>query len=446
MTDANKSPPRNPTAEAEQTSRSMQVIATVTGAFALPLMVYLSVGGGAPALREFVLLCMATTIGAAIGFAFFLPAGSFSGNGSLLRKVCGGTAVGLVMGLVTFSRLQMPPLAPATIFGLGLFATLGAFGAWGLSLRDDLSQRRRRGEAMAWPVKVFFGRGLLSLGAWVAVWAAGCIAYIVFDITQVASGRKPARTVAPSVALNPARQVKFPLRIAAQNNLPGQHGAEEIVTRLIDRRAKVLGDVEVNRATSDRRLDAFPAADDVSDDANLVVDETALAPAPEPISQPPAAETDIPSYDTATVAELLTVIEDPTSTQRHAAVSALDRFDPNDLETRVHRKQIAKTYLALAVDTESSLTQVAGVRGMVRWGGNYSVPHLIQLLESNPDVSLAEVIFAELSELNDPRGVAAIEEMSERSEYRDAARASLRAMDAAAEPAPSDAPANPTGD
>ena len=447
MTDAYESPTEHAAAKAKQTSRSIQVIATVTGAFSLPLMVSLSVGGQAPAWREIALLCLATTIGAAVGFAFFLPEGSLSRTASLFRKVGSGTAVGLVMGIVTLSRLQMPPLAPTTIFGLGLFAALGALGAWGLSLRDDLSDRRRRHEAVAWPVKVFFCNGLLSLAAWVSIWAAGCIAYILVDITHATSGRKTAGTTASVASLNLESSARSHLGIAAQNQLPGQRHAEQLVTRLIDRSVDVLGNVEANRPTSGRQIDASIATEDAVDHANLSF-ELALQPTLEPIA-PGASEedeTDISRYEIANVPQLLTMIEDATSSQRHVAISALDRFDPNDLKARAHRKAIAKMYLALAVDTSFPETQAAGVRGMIRWGGKFSVPHLNQLLENDPDVALAEVIFAALGELNDPRGAAAVKKMAERPEYREAALASLRAMEATVDPAPSDAPASSGGD
>jgi hypothetical protein len=223
--------------------RLIQLVATVTGAFSLPMMVTLKMGGQPPFMHEMALLCIATTIGAATGFASFLPNGSILGNGSLLRKVSSGSAVGLLMGVVVAWLLDLDPLSVATCAGLVIFALLGYLGAWGLSARDDFIARHRRGAPEAWPIRVFFGSGVLSLFAWVALGFAGCIAYVVFDTTQVAKGQKLTAVSArwfnrdnPLSSLNPITNIeKSPWA-------PVDRKPNQFAQKLIDGQAKILND------------------------------------------------------------------------------------------------------------------------------------------------------------------------------------------------------------
>jgi hypothetical protein len=93
-------------------------------------------------------------------------------------------------------------------------------------------------------------------------------------------------------------------------------------------------------------------------------------PAPLP---PPGAPA---PYDFARLAELL---HDAQAEFHEYAILTLLEVDPRDVTDKAVRERIAKGYKFVAF--ESGAHMVEGVQGLVAWGGKFSVPLLVQLLD-----------------------------------------------------------------
>jgi hypothetical protein len=116
---------------------------------------------------------------------------------------------------------------------------------------------------------------------------------------------------------------------------------------------------------------------------------------------------------------------------KQEAAQTLLRVRPSDVANAETRKLIARGYRSLAMEGHGHRQEEA-IRGLVIWGGKYSVPVLIELLEKEGQHPSDE-LFTALGQLKDPRGAEAVARHLGNFFNHDAAVASLRRMGPAAE-------------
>jgi hypothetical protein len=114
------------------------------------------------------------------------------------------------------------------------------------------------------------------------------------------------------------------------------------------------------------------------------------------------------------------------------AAEQLLRVRPSDVPNAETRKLIARGYKALAEEGRGGNLDNA-IRGLVIWGGKYSVPVIIELMEK--DRFPSDEYFDALAQLKDPRGAEAIARYLGNFHSHDKAVAALRRMGPAAEDA-----------
>jgi len=118
--------------------------------------------------------------------------------------------------------------------------------------------------------------------------------------------------------------------------------------------------------------------------------------------------------------------------ERREAARTLMLVRPNDVVDAETRKMIARGFRAVAFEDRLMIKE--GVSGLVIWGGKYSVPVLIQLMEEQT-VRVPEEIFDALGVLRDPQGAEAVTNYLGNTHNHAAAVGSLRMMGSAAEDA-----------
>ena len=97
------------------------------------------------------------------------------------------------------------------------------------------------------------------------------------------------------------------------------------------------------------------------------------------------------------------------------------------------RKLIARGYRSLAMEGRGG-TEDEAIQGLVIWGGKYSVPVLIELMD-NEKLSVSEHVFDGLAKSKDPRGAEAVARFLGNFFNHDKAAAALRKMGPVAEDA-----------
>lgn len=120
------------------------------------------------------------------------------------------------------------------------------------------------------------------------------------------------------------------------------------------------------------------------------------------------------------------------SIDKSKALDLLIAADPSKASAEL-RGKIARNFKQIA-ETGSMIDKPKAVRGLVVWGGQFSVPILITMLESGDRLLASDVIRA-LGELKDPRGVGPVAARLKDLRYRDVAAAALRSIGPAAEDA-----------
>jgi hypothetical protein len=124
------------------------------------------------------------------------------------------------------------------------------------------------------------------------------------------------------------------------------------------------------------------------------------------------------------------------ATNKFAADNAIEellRIRPVDVQDKDVRKKIARNFRDLA-SKDGPLADAKAIRGLVLYGGKFSVPILVDLLERERLVSARE-IFDGLAEYPDPRGAEAVAKRLGDKLNQDAAVRALRAMGPVAEAA-----------
>jgi hypothetical protein len=87
------------------------------------------------------------------------------------------------------------------------------------------------------------------------------------------------------------------------------------------------------------------------------------------------------------------------------AVEQLKKIKPSADTSAEMRKELARAYKQVAFDEKRySLQRVEAIDGMVVWGGNFSVPLLLKLLDSN-DHQIRLACYLKLAQLKDPRAI-----------------------------------------
>ena len=91
---------------------------------------------------------------------------------------------------------------------------------------------------------------------------------------------------------------------------------------------------------------------------------------------------------------------------RREAMDVLLNTDPSQVTSAEARKKIARTFKQLAED-DSSFDRKKAIHGLVIWGGKYSVPILLKMLDRGHPFGEDEIIRA-LGELKDPQAAPAL--------------------------------------
>ena len=116
------------------------------------------------------------------------------------------------------------------------------------------------------------------------------------------------------------------------------------------------------------------------------------------------------------------------------AVDALLKIQPQDIQDKAVRQQIARNFRELAMKDSAGNDQGKAIRGLVLYGGKYSVPLLVEILEDQSFKAPAE-LFDGLASFPDPKGAEALcKQLGNFFNHREAVHA-LRTMGVAAEDA-----------
>jgi HEAT repeat protein len=88
------------------------------------------------------------------------------------------------------------------------------------------------------------------------------------------------------------------------------------------------------------------------------------------------------------------------------AIDAMLRADPAAVALPEAKKKIARAFKAMA-ESDNPFHRKKAIAGLVKWGGNYSVPILLKMLSNQHSLEETDVLNA-LVELKDPRGAPAL--------------------------------------
>lgn len=116
---------------------------------------------------------------------------------------------------------------------------------------------------------------------------------------------------------------------------------------------------------------------------------------------------------------------------QEAAASALLMVDPSSFNAEL-RKKIARAFREEAINGNNH-DKGPAVRGLVHWAGDYSLPVLIEIVQSAP-LKVDPAVFEAIVEINDPEGAEGVAAMLGNFFNHDAAVECLKQMGATAEP------------
>lgn len=121
------------------------------------------------------------------------------------------------------------------------------------------------------------------------------------------------------------------------------------------------------------------------------------------------------------------------SEKQNRAIDALLDIDPAQVPSAETRAKIARGFKTLAEEKNSNHAEKA-VKGLVIWGGKYSGPILLKLLENSRHFT-QEAVIAALGELKQPEAAPALAALLGKSSLHDEAYKALLAMGSVAEDA-----------
>ena len=124
------------------------------------------------------------------------------------------------------------------------------------------------------------------------------------------------------------------------------------------------------------------------------------------------------------------------------AIDAILKIPPQDIQDKAVRQQIARNFRELAQKSSGGNDQGKAIRGLATYGGKYSVPVLIEILEDQ-SLHVPDELFDALASLPDPKGAEAVsQQLGNFFNHRKAVRTLLTmgevAEDALLKAAPSD--------
>ncbi len=131
-------------------------------------------------------------------------------------------------------------------------------------------------------------------------------------------------------------------------------------------------------------------------------------------------------------ARLAQLLNSSDTRGQEEAAETLLKVRPGDVADPNTRKLIARGYRSLATERNGFHKEQA-IQGLVIWGGKYSVPILVELLEK--DKFGSEELYDALAQLKDPQGAEAVTRQLGNFFGRDKAVNALRKMGSAAEDA-----------
>lgn len=116
------------------------------------------------------------------------------------------------------------------------------------------------------------------------------------------------------------------------------------------------------------------------------------------------------------------------------AIDAILKIQPQDIQDKAVRQQIARNFRELAQKSSSGNDQGKAIRGLAMYGGKYSVPVLIEILEDQ-SLRAPDELFEALASFPDAKGAEAVsQQLGNFFNHRKAVR-TLRAMGEVAEDA-----------
>jgi HEAT repeat protein len=139
------------------------------------------------------------------------------------------------------------------------------------------------------------------------------------------------------------------------------------------------------------------------------------------------------------------MIDDASWPLNEKAVDAVLLLKPADITDKAVRKQIAVNFRTLATTEGHHIDAGKAIRGLVLYGGKYSVPILVEILKRER-FKVPRELFDGLAQYPDARGAEAIVPQLANAFNREAAASTIRTMGPVAEDAlvtiaPSDDPA-----
>jgi hypothetical protein len=118
---------------------------------------------------------------------------------------------------------------------------------------------------------------------------------------------------------------------------------------------------------------------------------------------------------------------------KEEAAKTLLLVNPKDVSDPEVRKLIARGYRSRATDSWGPTPE--SIRGLVIWGGKFSAPILVDLMEKNRSNTVSTELFDALAAVHDPRGAEVVVKKLGNYFNHEAAANSLRKMGSAAEDA-----------
>jgi len=130
------------------------------------------------------------------------------------------------------------------------------------------------------------------------------------------------------------------------------------------------------------------------------------------------------------------LVQDGTEAERTAALLKLVNVTPQQAASAEHRRIVAPALKAFLFERSDAMLgdRVRVVQGLVVWGGQYSAPLLVELIEQERMGLVAMECFKALEELKDPKTAEPLMKMFVNEfEYRHHAARCLKAIGPAAE-------------
>jgi HEAT repeat protein len=128
------------------------------------------------------------------------------------------------------------------------------------------------------------------------------------------------------------------------------------------------------------------------------------------------------------------IIDDNAHFSRSDAIAVLVATNPNEIPDAEVRKQIARNFRAVANSDRAGFDREKAIRGLVIYGGKFSAPILIELIEKE-ELRVEPIALDALAAIKDPKGAEALVKQLGNFFNHQAAVSALRKTGSIAEPA-----------